>query len=403
MAVVLISLAGPARAEDETLSLRFDRTAVSYLLPVIADHFDLDLVTTGEPPGVVSIALEDRSLDSVMDEILFGTGYTWQISGQTLRVLPGDLTVSRTFHLDHVAVEEIRENALDILGDADLAASPSSNSITIVGTAADIRNFTDLIRETDIVPRQVDIRARMIEVNVTDLQTLGVNWMFQWDDQIQSVQATGTVNDPVPPALNIQYSRLTDFQADAMVDAILSNTDSKVISAPRITSANNQTAKILVGERLPYTRFSSESATGAVQEEVDFVDVGIQLEVTPIISADSMVVMIVDAEISEVLDKEVQGIPRIGTREAHTRVAARSGETLVIGGLRKIQTVENRTGIPFLSRIPFLGRLFRYENTEEKEMEILIFLTPSLVGPGGSAIGWDGRLIEESDTGDGAF
>ncbi len=403
MSVVIFSTAGPARAADDSLSLRFDRSAVADLLPLIASHFGLDLFTAGEPPGILSISLEDRTLDSVMDEILLGTGYTWQIAGKTLRILPDDLIVSRTYNLDHITVEEIRENAMNILGDADFASSPSSNSITIVGSAANIRNFTDMIREMDIAPRQVDIRARMIEVNVTDLQTLGVNWLFQWDDQFQSVQATGTVNDPVPPSLKILYSRLTNFQADAVVDAILSNTESKVISAPRIASANNQVAKILVGERLPYTRFSSESATGAVQEEVDFVDVGIKLEVTPIISADSMVVMIVNVEISEVLDKEVQGIPRIGTREAHTRVAARSGETIVIGGLRKNQKIENSTGIPFLSRIPLLGRLFRYESVEEKDMEILIFLTPSVVGPGGSVIGWTGRVIEESDLGDEAF
>ncbi|MFH1276920.1 MAG: hypothetical protein ABIK65_00850 [Candidatus Eisenbacteria bacterium] len=385
-------------AAGGAMSLRFDRIPVAELLPLIADHYGLDLIVAGEPPGTVSVDLKDSALGEVLGEILVGTGYTYMLTERTIRIMPGTTVVGRTFHLDHLNALTLADDAASILTEAELTPNLTANALTVVGTAVDVRNLEDMIQETDVEPRQVDIRSRMIEVNVGELQTLGVDWFLQWSDDIQSADARGNVNDPSFPNLRLGFSRLTTWQADAVLEAILSNTDSRVISSPRIAAANNETSKILVGERLPYTRLTVETASGGVQEEVDFVDVGVQLEVTPLISSDSMVTMIVNAEISEVLDQEVQGIPRIGTREAHTRVVARSGETLVIGGLRKNQEIESVSGIPYVSRIPFLGRLFRYESVRHAQTEILIFLTPVIMGSNSTPIDFTGRLVREEET-----
>lgn len=392
-------LLAPSRAGAAgEMNLRFDQIRVVDLLPLVADAYGLELLVAGEPPGVVSVDLKERELGEILDEVLLGTEYTYLITERTIRIVPGSTVVGRTFHLDHLNALTLSEDAAGVLMEAELSPNVTANAVTVVGAASDVRRLADLIRETDIAPRQVDIRSRMIEVNVGDVQSLGIDWFLQWNDDLQGADATGDVNAPSFPNLRLRYSRLTTWQADAVLEAILGNTDSRVISSPRIAAANNETAKILVGERLPYTRLTVETASGGVQEEVDFVDVGVQLEVTPLISADSIITMIVNAEISEVLDQEVQGIPRIGTREAHTRVVAGSGETLVIGGLRKNQEVESVSGIPYLSRIPFLGRLFRYERTQMATTEILIFLTPTLMDTQTTPIDFTGRLVRPEET-----
>lgn len=380
------------------ISLRFDRIPVTDLLPLIADHYGLDLVVAGEPAGVVSVDLRDRTLDEVLGEVLLGTGFTHLVSNRTIRIVPGDAMVSRTYHLDYLEAVATSEAAANILADAEIAPDAASNTVTLVGSAYDARHLEDMFREADTPPRQVDIRSRMVEVNVTSLENLGIDWFFRWNDDIQDARATTVVNNAAVPNLRLAYSRLTTWQADAVLQAIMNDTDSRIIASPHISTANNQTSKILVGERVPYTRLTVETVSGAVQEEVDFVDVGVQLEVTPLIASDSIVIMTVSAEISEVLDQEVQGIPRIGTREAHTRVAAGTGETLVIGGLRKHSEIQSVSGVPIVGRIPFLGRLFRYESVQQLETEVLIFLMPTIVGTESTRIEFSDRLIEEHET-----
>jgi len=386
-----------APAEEETGSLRFDRIAVGALLPMLAEQYGVQLTVAGEVPGVVSVDLKNRTLPSVLEEILFGTGYTFLATDEMLRVLPAGTTLARTYRLEVLDAVLFAEEVTPLIEDGQVSANAAANSVTLVASAADIRHIEEVLRETDVPPRQVEINARMIEVNHLDTKSLGIDWLFQWQDDIQSVDAAGNVNETTSPNLTIGFSRITDFQADAVLEAILSNTDSKIVSSPHLTTASNRTSKILVGERVPYARYTTETTTGSVQQEIEFVDVGVQLEVTPIVSGDSLVVMDVKAEISEVLDKEVQGIPRIGTREAHTRVVLAHGETGVIGGLRKDQIQERVDGIPFLSRIPVLGRLFRHESTEKSQSEILVFLTPKVVDTRPPLLPLSGHLIREED------
>ena len=375
----LLLLLPLAAGADGTADLYFERIAVRELLPVLAQHYDLDLLVASDVPGIVTIDLQSKGIGAVLDEVLLGSGFTYHLSDGLLRVVPQDMVLGHTFRLDHVGAELLKENLSSLLTDADLAVDLGSNSITAVGSAFDLRQIARMIEEIDRMPRQVEIRSRMIDVNLTDTKSLGVDWNFRWSDDLQEAEGAATLNDPTQAAVTLRYARLSTVEAEAVIQAILQETDSKVVATPRIVAANNNTSKILVGERVPYTQFSVETATGAVQEQVAFADVGIQLEVTPVISRDSLISLDVLAEISEVLDREVQGIPRIGTREAQTRLSVANGRTVVIGGLRKDQTIESRSGVPLLHRIPILGRLFRSESTAKAQSELLVFLTPTIV------------------------
>ncbi len=366
-------------AEERAASLTFDRISVEDLLPVLAEMNGLDLVATGPVPGIVSLSMEEKSLPSVLDDVLLGSGYTYQISGTLLRVVPVSTIVDITIPLDRIDAIEAKETITDIIGDAQIAADRRSNSITAVGPAGDVRRIEDALRSYDRPARQVQILSRMIEINVTDREMLGIDWGGAWGDDVQDIRGGTDLNRLTTKGVALNYSRLTDWELSAVLNAIETTTDAKIISRPMLFVSNQETSKILVGERVPYTRFTNETTSGGLQEEVDFIDVGIQLEVTPIISSDSTVIMSISAELSQVLDKEVLGIPRIGSREAHTRVAVRSGETAVIGGLRKEENTTTVRGIPWLSSIPYFGRLFRSEDEVTTQTELLIFLTPTLI------------------------
>ncbi len=374
--------ATPASGDSPIESLRFDRIPVQELLFILTDLEGYDLSSSGVVPGTVSINVGNRSMEQTLDEVLFGSGYTYWIEGRIVRIVPADVAVTRTIPLNYVDAETTVENLREIAGEALLAYDKNSNSITIVGTARDLRTLAGAVRGFDQRPRQVQIVGRMIEINLLDTKSLGIDWTAGWSDALQEARGVTNVGGPAIGTLSLSYSRITDTELHAVLDAILTETDSRIVSNPMLVASNRETAKILVGERVPFTRYSTETQTGNVLEEVDFVDVGIRLEVTPTISSDSLIILQVFAEISEVLDQEVQGIPRIGSREAETRVAVKSGETAIIAGLRRNQTIESTARVPLLSSIPFLGRLFRSDRTSVTQTELIIFLTPTVVEAG---------------------
>jgi general secretion pathway protein D len=169
-------------------------------------------------------------------------------------------------------------------------------------------------------------------------------------------------------------------QIELMLRALRGSSYSELLSKPRIVTLNGEEAKMLVGERVPYVKASTATATGNVLQEVEFVDVGILLKVTPrIIAEENMVIIDVQPEVSEVLDKTIQGVPRIGPREAKTRVAVKNGETVIIGGLIKKDKLWADSGTPLLEKIPLINLFFKNRTDSKSERELIVFITPHIL------------------------
>ena len=161
--------------------------------------------------------------------------------------------------------------------------------------------------------------------------------------------------------------------------------ETRVLSSPRLTVVNNQEAKIHVGERQAYvtTTTTTGQSTTSTAEAVTFVDIGIQLAVTPTINEDGFVTMKIKPEISSVTGSLItpskNTIPIIDTSEAETTVMVKDGTTIVIAGLRKDENVNTNKRVPFLGDIPFLGRAFQNVNTSKTRTELLVLLTPKII------------------------
>ncbi|HPM43462.1 MAG TPA: type II and III secretion system protein, partial [Candidatus Omnitrophota bacterium] len=161
----------------------------------------------------------------------------------------------------------------------------------------------------------------------------------------------------------------------------------ELISSPRVTALDGQEAKIMVGTKEAFiTATTITPATGAVttSEQVNFVDVGIQLYVTPYINKDGFVTMRIRPVVSSVASRikttaSPDGVPIVKTSEAETSVSVRDGVTLVMGGLIEDKIVRTENRIPFLGDIPFLGVPFRQVQDEKKKAELVIFLTPTVI------------------------
>jgi len=158
-----------------------------------------------------------------------------------------------------------------------------------------------------------------------------------------------------------------------------------VVSTPRILVTNNQEAKIHVGTREAYvtTTTTTGQTTSTTAEEVQFIDVGIQLAVTPLINSDGFVTMKIKPEISSVVrtltTPSRNQIPIVDTSIAETQVMVKDGTTIVLGGLAKEQKQRDNQQIPILGRIPIVGELLRRRKQENERQELVVFITPHIV------------------------
>jgi len=383
----------PASAPRITLTL--ESTSISDVVRAIASHFRLNLVMMGEDPRVVSVAFVERTVEEALEEILAGSSLAYIQNGASLRVMPGDQPATQVFRLEHAQASRLALTVSQSAADAIVAGDDLSNILSVSGPAKTLEQVAALVRQADALPAQVVIRARLLEVGLTDETSLGIDWEALVADGDVAVSAMTATFPGTTPTTTLELSTSgDDGEIDAIVRHIATHTNGRLLSSPEIVTANREPAKILVGERVPYTKATTETQTGATLQQIEFVDVGVKLEVTPQVASRGDVGLDVNVEISEVLDKVVAGTPRIGTREAHTRVSLGSGETLLIGGLMRTNLTKERSGVPFLSDVPWLGRLFGYERTRTERIELVILLSPEIVGEAHVASGrrWNDRL-----------
>lgn len=172
---------------------------------------------------------------------------------------------------------------------------------------------------------------------------------------------------------------------DVLIKYLQTIGNTQILANPKLAVINNQEAKIHIGERQAYvtTTTTTGQATSTISEEVTFIDVGIQLAVTPTINNDGYVTMKIKPEISSVVDSyetpSGNTIPIVDTSMAETTVMVKEGVTIVIGGLRRDDKTDSSEGVPFLSKIPLLGFLFKSETKKIERTELLVMMTPHIV------------------------
>ena len=161
--------------------------------------------------------------------------------------------------------------------------------------------------------------------------------------------------------------------------------DTKILSNPRILVTNNEEAKIHIGDTVPYI-ISTTSGIGnnaITSEDVRFIDVGLKLNLTPTINDDGYVTIRLRPEISTIVgtvDSQGGGIPQVNKTEVETTVMVENGNTIIMGGLKKDDKVHTKKGLPVLMDLPLLGPLFGRTSDTITSTEIVIFLTPHIVG-----------------------
>ncbi len=278
-----------------------------------------------------------------------------------------------------------------------IIGDPINNTLVVLATPQGQRLVAQALREIDNPPAQVLIDMVIAEVRLNDVLRYGVQYFFETGNIFGIGNgpdggggtggfSTGTSPNPAGtfPGFNLALNK--GNSARFALDALDSVTDLKVVSAPSVVVMDNQSAHLQVGDQVPIiTRQSTDviNVNAPLVNSVEFRDTGVILDVTPRISSTGMVTMEVKQEVSNVSTTASTGdlTPTISKRVLESTISARSGQTIVLGGLISDSRQEGKNGIPLLSDIPGLGNAFGNTETTTQRTELLVFLTPRIIDP----------------------
>jgi general secretion pathway protein D len=343
------------------------------------------------PDLKVSVFVKDVSVEDTISLILLQNQLEKKVlSDNTVFIYPStpaklkdyqDLKV-RSFHLTHADPKQILTMIKTLLKTKDIFIHEKTNSIVMRDTPDAIRLAEKMVADQDIAEPEVMLEVEVLEVSTTRLTELGINWPSSFTLRTPpSATTLGQLDD-------LNRNDLLASPLSATLNLKLEDGDTNVLATPRIRVRNREKAKIMIGSRVPVitnavTPLSTGSAvtTGSVQ----YLDVGLKLEVEPEINLDNEVVIKLGLDVSSII-KEVPNEQsgtlayEVGTRNANTVLRLKDGETQVLAGLITDEDRRTAAKIPGLGEIPLLGRLFSSHKNDGKKSEIVLAITPRIVG-----------------------
>jgi len=296
-------------------------------------------------------------------------------------------------------------SAIPLAAPVRLTADPATNTLVVSATPEDWETLRAVIEQLDVRRRQVFVEAIILEATLDKTRALGVEFQggTTLDGHKGLAQANlgtlaGALADPtslpglILAAASNQKVKLPSGQEvpahTVLLTALQTDTDVNVLSAPNIITTDNEEAEIVVGRNVPFvaSRATSASNLANLFTTVERHDVGITLRMTPQITADDFVRLALFEEVSDIDPTATASVgdptlvgPTTTIRSASTAVAARDGQTVVIGGLLSDTIRANVESVPYLGRIPVLGHLFRRDDDRRTKTNLLVFLTPHII------------------------
>jgi len=249
------------------------------------------------------------------------------------------------------------------------------NAIWITGTPERIARVKQQIAMIDIPVDSVILETQFVELTETGARNLGID-LNNRDGQI----AIGRIDVEPYRDFNGDPRRAINPSAgiQAAIYAQIQKGEGRIVSRPRIAAQSGSTAKIITGDALPILTSITLSGVNGVSQQVQYVNVGVTLQIAPRVSSDGFVTSQIYGVVSSVTGFS-QGYPTISQREAETSASVRDGETFIIGGLTQDNILKTKSKVPLLGDIPIAGNLFKVERSTRSKTELYIVITPHIV------------------------
>lgn len=409
------------------ITVSFENTEMRDVLATFAEFSGRSIIAGTDVSGIVvdGVRFTNQPWDLALRTLLQAYGLAAEeLAGGIIRVdrmealaqrAAAEPLITQPFRINYVRAGDLARTFESMVSErGNIVADTSTNTLLVTEVERVVRDIQTLIQTLDVPVPQVAIEAKIIFVDRTQMEALGIRYDLK---DFQGNSFGGLVETPlydpvtgqptggsVPedrfvlggpsigavgnaaaeienPTLDVALSLLlaNRFSLIALISALQSTSIADVQAMPQISMLDNTTSRIFVGEEITFLTASTQGgAGGGVTLQPVQVEAGIELEVTPHITADNRVRLALRAENSNPRATE-NNLLNVTRQQAETEVLAQDGETVVIGGLTVTRVDETRSGIPFLMDLPLLGGLFRVTRREESKQDLLILVTPHIV------------------------
>lgn len=406
--------------QGEKLSLNFQNVDVRRLLQVIGEFTGMNVVVSDTVGGNLTLILKDVPWDQALDIILQQRGLDMRKNGNVILIAPrdeiaakeklefesrqqiGDLEPLRSesfqlnYHKATAVFDFLKNKDQTILSKrGSVIVDERTNKLFVHDTPGRLDDLRRLIAEIDIPVRQVMIEARIVEAADSFSKDLGVRLgigkatnhgisggtLDNSEDGIPRITNAYNVNLPATPrsgsAGTLAFTLFNSAQTQFLgleVSALEADGRGKVVSSPRVVTADQIEAIIEQGVEIPYQQATASGATS-----VSFKKANLSLKVKPHITPDGKITLSVDVNKDTPNTRVQSGVIAIDTKHVKTEVLVENGGTVVIGGIYQQELRESMSRIPVLGEIPYLGWLFRNTQRVDDKSELLVFITPRII------------------------
>jgi len=389
-------------------SLNFQNAEIRSVLNFLAEYGDVNIVSSPAVEGTVNISLKNITWQLALDIIMKTYGLTAVQEKGYIRVVPTTDYLEETsmvekhkseqakivaleteiIEVDNASAQDLVDPIMSILTErGKVEVDKRSNSIIVNEIPDNIPLIKEFVKELDKETSQIKISAQIVEVSSTALEEFGVDWLLTGSKEVR--KSSGYEADYIDSASVMggkSAGRISDIVGEftfstiqpgwdltATIQALVSDGNGKIIAHPEITTVDNKEARIQSGQKIPIKTFDP---SGNVV--IQFEEIGTILRVTPHITSENRILMHLLPERST-YEYDPNGVI-INSKNAETNVVVENGQTVVIGGLTTQDMLESHIGIPVLKDIPVLGYLFGYKKKKVENRDLIIFVTPTIVG-----------------------
>lgn len=441
------TFAEDAVADPDRITLDFKEADINTVLRVLSLKSKVNIVAGPEVQGNVTIRLENVPWEKALQVVLRTYGYVFERDGNIIRVttrenLAAEPLVTQTFVLNYTKASEVQTAVQDILTERGrIKIAERTNTLIVTDVPTNLYGISEVLKKLDRPTPAAFIDSRVVATTLGITENLGIQWQTGGDGNLGQLGgasrpttfpfASNTKNNeeivseyvrqffprqtsnsialnPTDPRYfpssieavtgdSYAYGTMSFAAFGAVLQALRSRANTKIVSNPRIVVLNNQTANIHVGDNIPLPTFDTNSTTGRLVVsgfDYDKLKTGVTLDVTPHINSNEEILVelkpSVNARGANISFNQDLSAPIINETTATTQVLIHSGQTIAIGGLLTDNTQTNEAKIPYLSEIPLLGKLFRSKRqtagSSNAKVETLFFVTVTVVDSEGQPV-----------------
>lgn len=344
-------------------------TPVSEAIRALGFKAGINVVINGDLEGTVSMTMDDTDFDTALRALARTNNFSFEYVDNMVLVAPAeDMKLMETYKLKHLDPETVKEQLALLVEGEDVTANVAAHTISVVGSAAVQDRIRTQLEQIDVAQQQVNIKATVIELNQNKAREMGLSFF----------------SDPWAKDTSVAGYNGFKFSVQGAHQETLGK--GNVLARPSITTFDGHTASILMGDKVPVFTTSSDStdSDNDASMTVEYKEVGVKLEVLPRINDEDKetITMTIKPSVSTITQWVESGnnkAPQISERSAATTLRVKSGETILLGGLLKEEEMKNIKQIPFLSKLPILGEIFKSRSIDKKKSEIVIAITPTII------------------------